>query len=166
MPFSGYLVSTGRFSLLLVATAGAVGCNIGSAVSYEIGARGGRIWVERWGTRLLLLSAGEIEWADHWFERRGSVTVLVGRLLPVVRTFIALPAGIARMNRASFHAYTFAGSWLWCFALAYLGMKLGERWDSDPRLKTWMHRFDLAITVAILLAIGVYLWARMRHRRR
>jgi membrane protein DedA with SNARE-associated domain len=164
MPFAGYLVSTGRFSLFLVATAGAVGCNIGSAVAFEVGARGGRPLVERWGARLLL-NPGEIEWADRWFERYGSITVLIGRLLPIVRTFIALPAGIARMNRGRFHIYTFVGSWVWCLALAYIGMQLGERWDSDPRLKAWMHRFDLAILAAIVLAIGTFLWLRLRYRR-
>jgi membrane protein DedA with SNARE-associated domain len=123
MPFAGYLVSTGRFGLFLVATAGAVGCNIGSTVAFEVGARGGRPLVERWGARLHL-NPGEIEWADRWFERRGSITVLIGRLLPIVRTFIALPAGIARMNRGRFHVYTFVGSWFWCLALAYIGRLL------------------------------------------
>lgn len=165
MPFAGYLVSTGRFSLFLVATAGALGCNIGSAVAFEVGARGGRSLVERWGARLLL-NAGEIEWADRWFERRGSITVLIGRLLPVVRTFIALPAGIARMNRVRFHLYTFVGSWFWCLALASIGMQLGERWDSDPRLKAWMHRLDLVIVAGFMLAVGTFLWRRLRWRHR
>jgi membrane protein DedA with SNARE-associated domain len=164
MPFAGYLVSTGRFGLFLVATAGAVGCNIGSAVAFEVGARGGRPVVERWGS-WLLINPGEIEWADRWFERRGSITVLIGRLLPIVRTFIALPAGIARMNRVRFHVYTFVGSWFWCLALAYIGMQLGKRWDSDPRLKAWMHSFDLLILGAIVVAIGAFLWLRLRHRR-
>ena len=164
MPFAGYLVSTGRFGLFLVATAGAVGCNIGSAIAFEVGARGGRPLVERWGARLLI-NPSEIEWADRWFEQYGSITVLIGRLLPIVRTFIALPAGIARMNRVRFHVYTFVGSWFWCLALAYVGMRLGERWDSDPRLKAWMHRFDLVIVAAIVVAIGAFLWHRLRHRR-
>lgn len=163
MPFAGYLVSTGRFSLVLVATAGAVGCNIGSAVAFEVGARGGRPLVERWGA-WLLINSSEIEWADRWFERRGSITVLIGRLLPVVRTFIALPAGIARMNRWRFHVYTFVGSWFWCFALAYIGMQLGGRWNSDPRLKAWMHSFDVAILGVIVVAIGAFVWLRRRHR--
>lgn len=165
MPFAGYLVSNGRFDLFLVATAGALGCNIGSAIAFEAGARGGRPLVERWGPRLLL-DPREIAWADRWFERRGSITVLIGRLLPVVRTFIALPAGITRMNRVRFHLYTFVGSWLWCLALAYVGMRLGERWDSDSRLKAWMHRFDFAIVAAIVVVIAAFLWHRLRRRPR
>lgn len=163
MPFAGYLVSTGRFGLFEVAIAGAVGCNIGSAIAFEVGARGGRPLVERWGGRLLL-DPGEIAWADGWFARYGSITVLIGRLLPIVRTFIAVPAGIARMNRWRFHAYTFVGSWVWCLALAYIGMQLGDHWDSDARLKEWMHRFDLVILTAMVLALGTFLWRRVRHR--
>ena len=165
MPFSGYLVSTGRFGLLLVVTAGAAGCNIGSAIAYEVGARGGRRLAKRWGAWLLISSA-ELEWAEGWFERRGSITVLLGRMLPVVRTFIALPAGIARMNRVRFHVYTFVGSWLWCLALAYIGMKLGESWNSDPRLKLWMHRFDFAVGAAIVVATGTFIWSRFPGWRR
>lgn len=164
MPFSGYLVSTGRFDLLLVATAGAIGCNIGSLVAYEIGAYGGRPLVERWGARLLI-NRNEIDWADRWFARRGSITVLIGRLLPVVRTFIALPAGVARMNRLWFHLYTFVGSWIWCFALAFIGMKLGEKWNSDPQLKAVLHKFDLAIVAIGVLGLGVFVWSRLRHRK-
>jgi membrane protein DedA with SNARE-associated domain len=158
-------VSTGRFGLFLVTTAGAVGCTIGSGLAFEVGARGGRVLVGRWGARLPL-NPSEIEWADRWFERHGSITVLIGRLLPIVRTFIALPAGIARMNRWRFHAYTFVGPWLWCLALPYVGMQLGERWDSDPRLKIWMRRFDLVILAAIVLTLGTFLWRRLRYRRR
>ena len=96
MPFSGYLVSTGRFSLIAVATAGAVGCNVGSTAAYLVGAHGGRAAVLRWG-EYVLFNASELDRLDHYFTRYGGVTVLIGRLLPVVRTFISLPAGIARM---------------------------------------------------------------------
>ena len=123
----------------------------------------GAALVERWGARLRLNSA-EIEWVDRWFDRRGSIAVLIGRLLPIVRTFIALPAGIARMNRVRFHVYTFVGSWFWCLALAYVGMQLGERWDSDPRLKAWMHSFDIAIVGIFVLAVGALFWFRRRRR--
>ena len=91
--------------------------------------------------------------------------VLVGRLLPVVRTFIALPAGIARMPQLPFQIYTFIGSWPWCYALAYVGCLLGERWDSDPRLRAAMHRFDLAIAALLALGLGWFVWRHLRGRR-
>ncbi len=163
MPFAGYLVSTGRFNLLLVATAGALGCNLGSVIAYEIGHHGGRPLVERYG-RYLLLSSHDIEWADRFFNRFGSTAVFIGRLLPVIRTFIALPAGVARMPRLRFHLYTFAGSWPWCFILAWAGMKLGERWRSDPRISHWMHRLDAVIVGAIAVGIVWFVWSHWNNR--
>ncbi len=165
MPFSGYLVYAGRFHLLWVATAGAIGCNLGSVIAYEIGFHGGRPLVERYGS-YILLSRGDLDWADHFFARWGSAAVFVARLLPVIRTFIALPAGIAHMPRLRFHAYTFVGSWPWCFVLAYVGMKLGERWETDPRLKLWFHRFDAVIVLALLAGASWFLWSRWAHRIR
>src|SRR5579863_8208336 len=110
MPFSGYLVSTGRFDLVLVATAGAIGCNIGSTIAYAVGHYGGRPLVEKWG-RYLLMSRRELALVDAFFNRYGSITVFVSRLLPVIRTFIALPAGVAGMPQFRFQLYTFLGSW-------------------------------------------------------
>ena len=165
MPFAGYLASTGRFSLALAATAGALGCNAGSTLAYAVGARGGRPLVERWG-RYLLLSPADLDRAERFFHRFGGPAVLIGRLLPVVRTFIALPAGIARMPQLPFQIYTFVGSWPWCYALAYVGFLLGERWDSDPRLRAAMHRFDLAIVGLLALGLGWIVWRHMRSRQR
>ncbi len=166
MPFSGYLVYTGRFSSLwLVATVGAIGCNLGSILAYELGAYGGRPLIERYG-KYILMSKHDVEMADRFFQRYGSATVFVGRLLPVIRTFIALPAGIARMPRAKFHLYTFIGSWPWCWALAYVGFELGERWDSDPRLKIWFHRFDAIIVVLLLAAISFFVHSHWKNRVR
>ena len=163
MPFSGYLVHTGRFSLLAVATWGAIGCNLGSVVAYEIGYYGGRPLVERYG-RYIFLSQRELAIADRFFEKRGAIAVLIARLLPVVRTFIALPAGVARMPRLKFHIYTFVGSWPWCFVLAYVGMRLGERWESDPRLKQWFHRMDALILAVIVIAAVYFVWSHLQHR--
>jgi len=163
MPFSGYLAYTGRFSLIAVATWGALGCNLGSVAAYEIGYFGGRPLVERYG-RYILLSRRELNIADGFFQRRGAIAVLIARLLPVIRTFIALPAGIARMPRLKFHIYTFIGSWPWCFALAYTGMRLGERWETDPRLKMWFHRLDAAILAIIVLAVIYFVWSHLQHR--
>ena len=164
MPFAGYLASTGRFSLALAATAGAVGCNVGSTLAYAVGARGGRPLVERWG-RYVLLSPGDLDRAERFFRRFGGPAVLIGRLLPVVRTFIALPAGVARMPQLPFQLYTFVGSWPWCYALAYVGYLLGERWDSDPRLRAAMHRFDFAVVGLLALGLGWFVWRHLRRRR-
>ena len=163
MPFSGYLVYTGRFSLLAVATWGAIGCNLGSVIAYEVGYFGGRPLVERYG-RYIFLSRRELAIADRFFERRGAVAVLIARLLPVLRTFIALPAGIARMPRLKFHVYTFIGSWPWCFVLAYIGMRLGEQWDKDPRLKSWFHRLDAVILAVVMIALVYFIWSHIQHR--
>lgn len=162
MPFAGYLASTGRFTLFWAATAGAVGCNAGSAVAYAVGAWGGRPMVEKWG-RYVLLNHHDLEMADRFFTRWGGPAVFVARLLPVIRTFIALPAGIARMPQIPFHLYTFAGSWIWCYGLAYVGFKLGERWNQDSAFKHLLHQADFLI-VGVVLAIAA--WWVWRHVRR
>jgi membrane protein DedA with SNARE-associated domain len=165
MPFSGYLVSTGRFDLFLVATAGAIGCNIGSSIAYAVGYLGGRPLVERWG-RYILVSRRDLDTVDRFFARFGGITVFICRLLPVVRTFIALPAGVARMPQLKFQLYTFIGSWPWCFALAYIGEQLGARWNTDPALRDLFHRFD-AVIVAVFVAVVVWYVARhWKHRLR
>ena len=163
MPFSGYLVFTGRFSLLLVATAGALGCNIGSTAAYLAGAYGGRKLIEKWGP-YLLLGETELNRVDSFFHRFGSLAVLIGRLLPLVRTFISLPAGIARMPFWKFQIYTFVGSWPWCFALAYAGFRLGQAWDTSPILKGAMHGLDFLVVGFIALAVAWYVWRHWRKR--
>ena len=165
MPFAGYLVYTGRFNLLWAATAGALGCNLGSVIAYEIGYYGGRPLVERYGS-YVFLGRHELDLAERFFTRFGGIAVFLGRLLPVIRTFIALPAGIARMPRLRFHIYTFLGSWPWCFALAWVGMKLGEQWDKDPRLKQWFHRLDAVIIVLLLAGITWFVWSHWKGRVR
>lgn len=173
MPFAGALTVASvaaryghePLSLLGVATAGALGCNLGSVIAYEIGCYGGRPLVERYGS-YVFLGRHELEMADRFFQRFGSIAVFVGRLLPVIRTFIALPAGIARMPRLRFHIYTFVGSWPWCFALAWIGMKLGEQWDKDPRLKQWFHRLDAVIIVVLVAGIIWFVWSHWKGRVR
>ena len=164
MPFSGYLVYLGRFNLLLVATAGAVGCNLGSAIAYWIGARGGRPLVERYG-KWVLMSHHDLARMSWFFEKYGSITVLLARLLPVVQTFIAFPAGIARMPRLRFHIYTTVGSWSWYFCLAYVGMKLGEKWHTDPRFYQAFHRFHLVVEIALLLGLAWFVWSHLKRGR-
>jgi membrane protein DedA with SNARE-associated domain len=162
MPFSGYLVFTGRFNLFWVATAGAIGCNLGSVLAYEVGAYGGRPLIEKYG-KYILLNAHDLELADKFFHRWGATTVFVGRLLPVIRTFIALPAGIAKMPRVRFHVYTFLGSWPWCFMLAYIGQKLGENWNT---LGKYFHEFDAIIGTFLVLGIAWFLWSHWKNRVR
>ena len=164
MPFSGYLVSTGQMNLWLVALAGAVGCVLGSLVAYWVGSKGGRPLIEKYG-RYVLVSRHDLDMADRWFASHGEIIVFVSRLLPAIRTFIAFPAGVARMNLKRFVLYTFAGSLPWCLGLAYVGQKLGEKWNKDDTLKTWFHRFDFLIGIAAVLAIGWWIWRHIKHLR-
>ncbi len=165
MPFAGYLVFLGHMKLLWVATAGALGCNAGSLVAYWIGAKGGRPLVERYG-RWVLMSHHDLDRMTYFFTKYGSITVLLGRLLPVVRTFIAFPAGIARMNQAKFHLYTFVGSWPWCFGLAYAGMKLGQSWnDPNSPFHELFHRFHTVIVVLLLVGIIWFVWTHVQRQR-
>ena len=164
MPFSGYLVSTGELNLWGVAIAGAVGCVLGSLVAYWVGMYGGRPFIEKYG-RYILLSRHDLDIADRWFAKHGEVIVFVSRLLPAIRTFIAFPAGVARMNLTRFVIYTFAGSLPWCLGLAYVGQKLGEQWDKDDTLKTWFHRFDFLIGIAGALFVGWWILRHVKHSR-
>jgi membrane protein DedA with SNARE-associated domain len=162
MPFAGYLASAGRFGLFTAATVGAIGCNVGSTVAYLVAARGGRPAIERWGP-FILIRPVELARADQFFARYGAVTVFVGRLLPVVRTFISFPAGLARMPMLKFQLYSFLGSWPWCLALAYAGFVLGARWDSDPTFRTLFHRFDALIAAVLLAGFAWFVWSRWRE---
>ncbi len=164
MPFSGYLVFMGRFSLWAVGFAGALGCVVGSLAAYWAGMYGGRPLVQRYG-RYLLISGHDLDLADRWFARYGQAIVFVSRLLPGVRTFISFPAGVARMNLSRFIIYTFAGSLPWCLGLAYVGEKLGERWNKDETLKTIFHRFDFVIGIVAVLAVAWWVWRHLRHLR-
>jgi membrane protein DedA with SNARE-associated domain len=174
MPFAGYLVHTHRFNmfgdenvflnLLAVGVAGAVGCVVGSWVAYFVGLHGGRRLIERYG-RYVFMSRRDLDLADRWFARYGEIIVFASRLLPVVRTFIAFPAGVARMNLTRFTLYTFLGSLPWCVGLAYVGQILGEQWDKNETLKTWFHRFDFVIGIIIVLAAAWWIWRHIKHSR-
>jgi membrane protein DedA with SNARE-associated domain len=163
MPFSGYLVYTGRFYLLSVAIAGAVGCNIGSAIAYWIGARGGRPLVARYG-KWVLMNAHDLDLMARFFEKYGSIAILVGRMLPVVQTYVAFPAGIGKMPRLRFHIYTTVGSSIWYLFLAWAGLKLGERWHSDPRFEQWFHRFHLTVELLLLVALVWFVWTHLSRK--
>ena len=164
MPFSGYLVSRGEMNLWLVAIAGAFGCVVGSIAAYYVGMYGGRPFIEKYG-RYVLVSRHDLDLADRWFAKYGEAIVFISRLLPAVRTFIAFPAGVARMNMTRFIVYTFAGSLPWCLGLAYVGQKLGEQWDKDERLKSWFHRFDFVIGIVGVLLVAWWIWRHIKHSR-
>lgn len=116
--------------------------------------------MERYG-KWVLMGRRELDWADHFFARWGYLAVFIARMLPVVRTFIALPAGIARMPRLRFHLYTFLGSWPWCFALAWFGMKMGENWR---QIGKYLHKFDVVIVV--IIAAGIIWFVRSHWKNR
>jgi membrane protein DedA with SNARE-associated domain len=162
MPFAGYLVSLGKMNIWWVATAGAIGCNIGSIAAYEAARRGGRPFVARFG-KYVLVSLEDLDRAQRFFERFGSIAVLVCRMLPVVRSFIAFPAGLARMNLVKFHVYTFIGSWPFCYVLALIGRELGEAWQTDPRVKAVFHQLEAVILVAIVAGGVWFVWHKLRQ---
>ncbi len=163
MPLAGYALAHTQLQLILLTTLASLGCNLGSIPAYWVGARGGRPMVERYG-RYVLLSKRDLDLADRFFAHYGSITVLIGRMLPIVRTFIALPAGIAKMNQVRFHVYTFLGSWPWCYVLAYVGMKLGNRWQTDPRFKEIFHRFHVGVELVLLVGFAFFLWTHWKNR--
>ena len=165
MPLAGYALAHTQAQLILLATVASLASNLGSIPAYWVGARGGRPMVERYG-RYLLLSKRDLALADRFFLRYGSITVLIGRMLPIVRTFIAFPAGVARMNQVRFHLYTFIGSWPWCYALAYVGMKLGARWNTDPRFKAIFDRFHHGVEFVLVIAIAWFVWTHWKNRTR
>lgn len=156
MPFSGYLVTQGRFTIMGTAIAGAIGCVVGSIVAYAAGRYGGRQFIWKYG-KYILISHHDVELADKWFTKHGQFVVFFSRLLPVIRTFISLPAGIAKMRFVPFVIYTFVGSLPWCYFLSYIGYRLGSNWDT---LGVYFHKFDAAIGVFLL--IGMIWWIK-RH---
>ncbi len=160
MPFSGYLVTTGQFTMLGVTLAGAIGNVVGSIVAYYAGVWGGRPFVERYGP-YVLISHKDLDRADRWFMQYGEAAVFFSRMLPVVRTFISLPAGIARMNFLRFVLFTFLGALPWCYLLAYIGVKMGEEWQ---HLRDYFHQFDLVIGLGLAAAAGYFLWSHWPRR--
>ncbi len=161
MPFSGFVVSEGTLTLWGITLAGALGNLFGSIIAYYVGLKGGRPFLESYG-RYVLISKKELDTADKWFNKHGDRAVLIGRVLPGIRTYISLPAGIAMMDFKKFVFYTFAGSLPWCFVLGYSGVLLGPKWES---LKGWFHIFDAIIVAGVILAV-VYLLYKYRYKYR
>ena len=163
MPLAGWMLIRAQalpVTYILIAGAyGALGCTIGSVVTYVIGMRGGRPFLEKYG-KYLLVSKRDLELADKWFAKYGSWSIFISRLLPVVRTFVSLPAGVARMHFSKFLIYTFLGSFIWCAGLAYGGYHLGNHWE---QLRTAMRPFDAVIIASIVALIAFYVY---RHVKR
>lgn len=171
MPLAGFFVATsaatatGRLSLIGVSLAGAVGCLLGSAVAYGIGASGGRPLLLRYG-KYILISKADSDRADRWFARYGSPVAFFSRLLPVIRTYISLPAGVSRMNFGKFMLYTFLGSLPWSFALAYVGYVFGPALQAKmASLSNVFHGLDFVIIALVLIAVGVYVYRHLKHNR-
>jgi membrane protein DedA with SNARE-associated domain len=163
MPLAGWLLirDVGRpVSYIFAAGAyGALGNTIGSLIAYAVGMWAGRPLLDRYG-RYILLSQHDLDLTDRWFRRSGVWTVFVSRLLPVVRTYISLPAGIARMNIIKFVVYTFTGSFVWSTALAYGGYLLGEHWE---QIRNAMRPFDPVVVAIIVLLVILFIYRRVRH---
>ncbi len=158
MPFAGYLALTGRFTLFGAAFAGALGCLLGSLGAYWVSVVRGRPWLERYG-RYVFFSKRDLALGDRAFARWGDVIIFAGRLMPVVRTYISFPAGIARMNLLRFSWYTFVGSFIWTYLLAWIGLRLGAKW---PSIRAVFERFDWVIG---LILLGGIAWWVIRHFR-
>jgi membrane protein DedA with SNARE-associated domain len=158
MPFAGFAVSEGDMTLLSITVAGVAGNVAGSWIAYAVGLYGGRPFIDRYG-KYILLRHHHVELAERWFARYGAATVFFTRCLPIVRTFISLPAGIARMPFWKFTLYTLLGCIPWVFFLGWLGVRLGEHWED---IRPYLHYADYAV-VAALVAIAV--WAVLKWRK-
>jgi membrane protein DedA with SNARE-associated domain len=161
LPLAGFLVGQGKFGFWPAVLAGTIGGTLGSCVAYAIGAAGGRPLMLKYG-KYVLINAADAAKADLFFQKYGEVTAFVSRLLPVVRTFISLPAGITRMHFGKFVIYTFAGSLIWSIVLVYAGKLLGQNWIE---IRDRLQRFDYAIAALILLAVALYVYRHLGQRR-
>jgi len=163
MPLAGWMLikekSLSAIYTLVAGAYGALGNTIGSAIAYGVGAWGGRPFLEKYG-KYILISRHDLDLADRWFNKHGSWAIFISRLLPVVRTFISLPAGIARMHFVKFLIYTFLGSFLWSVGLAFGGYQLGEHWE---RIRTVMRPFDPLIGVLLIVLIAFYIYRHLKH---
>lgn len=165
MPLAGWMLVRDRGLpvpyVLLAGFYGALGNTIGSLLNYYLGAWGGRPFVEKYG-KWILVSHKDLDRADRWFARWGDQIAFLSRLLPVVRTFISFPAGVARMDVSKFIIYTFLGSFIWSAVLAYLGFVTGENWEV---IRGYMRPFDIPVIIVLLLLVGLYVRHRVREQR-
>jgi len=170
MPLAGVMFVEGKLlagvnfwlGLVLLALAGAIGCLIGSIVAYGIGYAGGRPLMLKYG-RYILISQHDADVADRFFQKWGSATAFFSRLLPIVRTYISLPAGITKMPLVKFCIYTFLGSFPWCFLLAYIGTVVGNNLSV---LTPFFRSFEVVIIIALLILLALYIWRHIRNDRK
>lgn len=160
MPFAGFLVGSGRFNLLFLALAGAVGSLVGSLVTYAIGFYGGRSLIQRYG-KYVLIFEHDLYLTEKFFAKFGNWSSFLGRVLPVIRTFISIPAGIGRVKLWTFSLYTFVGSFIWSYFLAWLGVQLGDNWHV---LETYFRKFDAIIVILIIAFIIFWVRRHFKHR--
>jgi len=157
MPLAGWFLIKDQhhavWYVVIAGIVGALGCALGSIITYGIGASGGRPLLMKYG-KFILISPHHVEVADRWFEEKGEATAFVSRLLPVVRTFISLPAGVARMSFPRFIIYTLAGSFIWCTALALGGYYAGENW---VRFRNALRPFDYPVAAIVVILIIVFI---------
>jgi membrane protein DedA with SNARE-associated domain len=164
MPLAGWMLIQARglsvWHTFWAGWWGAVGCTLGSVFTYWIGAKGGRPLLEKYG-KYVLIRTHDIEMADRWFAKYGEHTAFFSRLLPVVRTFISLPAGVARMNFVKFTVWSFTGSFIWCWVLGWAGYVFGEHWE---RVREVMRPFDVPIVIIVLALVGFFIYRRLKAR--
>ena len=156
MPFSGYLVSTGKFNAAYVIIAGAIGNLVGSLVAYYIGFRLGREFILRYG-KYVLLRKSHLELTESYFKKYGDISTFISRMLPAVRTYISLPAGVAKMNLKNFIIYTLIGSIIWNSALTYIGIQLGQEWKN---ILHYSNYFDAIVIIGVIVVIVIFLRSR------
>jgi len=161
MPFAGFLVQIGRFNFWSIVLTGAFANLVGALLSYYLASSLGRSELRsRYRIFNILISDRNLELAEVWFKKYGSFSVFFSRLVPVVSTFISFPAGLARMNLKVFSIFTFAGSFLWCLFLTYLGFIFGENWRV---LQIYFRKFDYLILILILIGIIWWLWRHFKN---
>ena len=165
MPLAGWFLIEARgrpvWHVVWAGVYGGLGCTIGSVMTYWVGALGGRPLLEKYG-KYVLISRHDIEVADRWFNRWGEVTAFFSRLLPVVRTFISLPAGVARMNFGKFTLLSFAGSFIWCIVSGWLGYVFGNQWEL---IRFYMRPFDIPIIIAGMALVGWYIYHHIKRHK-
>ena len=162
MPFAGFLVVSGKLGFWQIVFIGAFGNLAGSLLAYWIGQKGGRPILEKYG-KYFLIHGRDLDLADRWFKKYGELAVFFGRLLPVIRTYISFPAGLAKMDLKKFSFYTFAGALPWTFIFAWLGVKMGNNWEL---IREKLHNFDVAMLVAVILLVALYVWRHLKNRHK